>query len=68
MTYAHHFDVGEYGPTSKPLHCFKGLSVTDCTAENSSTIVPSFDKYFNHLMSILSEAAENEEKRIMEGI
>ena len=68
MSFAHHFDVGEYGPTSKPLHCFKGLSVSDCTAENSSTIVPAFDKYFHHLMSILSEQAEKEENRIMEEI
>ena len=68
MAFSHNFNAGESVQPSKLLHCFKGLSVSDCTAENSSTIVPAFDKYFHHLMSILSEQAEKEENRIMEEI
>ena len=67
MAYSHHFDAGESTLSSKPLHCFKGLNVvSDWTAENSSTVVPAFDKYFSHLMQLLSESQESEENRIMD--
>lgn len=67
MAFAHHFDCeGEPGK-SKILNCFKGVPITDCSAENSSTVVPSFEKYFSHLMGILGEKQEKEEKMMMEG-
>ena len=66
MAYANHHDIAEYGASSKPLRCFKGLTVTDCTADNSTSIVTAFDMYFKHLMGILSQNQENEENKIME--
>jgi hypothetical protein len=68
MAFAHHFDCDGEPRKSKILSCFKGVPVTDATAENSSTVVPPFEKYFAHLMTILGEKQEKEEKNLMENI
>lgn len=68
MAFAHHFDCEGETRKSKTLNCFKGVPVTDATAENSATIVPPFEKYFSHLMTILGEKQEKEEKNLMENI
>jgi len=50
------------------LNCFKGVPVSDATAENSSTIVPAFEKYFAHLMNILGEKQDQDENKLMENV
>ncbi len=55
MAFAHHHNCeGEFSK-SKPLSCFKGVPVTDAAAEDSSSVVPPFDKYFQHLLTIVAE-------------
>lgn len=68
MAFAHHFDCDGEPKKAKMLNCFKGVPVSDCTAENTSTIVPAFEKYFAHLMTILGEKQEQDEKKLMENI
>lgn len=68
MAFCHHFDCDGEPRKGKMLNCFKGVPVTDCTAENTSTIVPAFEKYFAHLMTILGEKQEQDEKKLMENI
>ena len=68
MAFANHHDGAEFGGHSKPLRCFKGLSVSDCSADNVKGVVDSFNQYFKHLMGILSANQEKEEDRIMEDL
>jgi len=55
MVFAHHFDCDGEPRKAKMLNCFKGVGVSDCAAENSTTIIPAFEKYFSHLMGIIAE-------------
>ena len=67
MAYAHHLNNGDNPvPKTKPAACLKGVAVQDATAENISTIVVPFEKHFAHLLQILSESQDKEEKQLMD--
>lgn len=66
MAFAHHFDCDGEPGKSKILNCFKGVTITDASAENYQQIVTSFEKYFSYLMGILGEKQEKEENAMME--
>ena len=65
MVFAHHFDCDGEPRKAKMLNCFKGVPVSDCAAENSTTIIPAFEKYFSHLMGIIAEKQDKQEEDMM---